>query len=153
MQVDADYSVPWLQRQQDLHEQAHQQHTSAHQSPASSSAGAAATTTTPSQQQEETTSKQQQPDPQQQQPDPQQQAQEQEQSHAELPPGAAAGQPVPLLLLMAHPAGPFHRALRCFRTRMLAANIHYDAMVPYCTASLCMHNPYEESLAVAIDPR
>jgi hypothetical protein len=68
-----------------------------------------------------------------------------------LPPGVSSGQAVPLLLLMAHPAGPFHKALSGFRTRMVAANILYDAMVPYCTASLCMSNPYEERLAVSID--
>jgi hypothetical protein len=34
---------------------------------------------------------------------------------------------------------------------MVAANTLYDAMVPYCTAALCMSNPYEERRAVSID--
>jgi hypothetical protein len=97
MLADADYSVPWLTQQQQLHEQ----HT--HQQP------------------------QQDSQPQKQQPAEQQQQQQQQ---AEMPPGVSRGQAVPLLLLMAHPCGPFHRALKGFRTRMVAANTLYDAMVP-----------------------
>jgi len=80
--------------------------------------------------------------------------QQQQQQEAELfPPGVEPGQAVPLLLLMAHPAGPFHRALAGFRTRLLAANIKYDAMVPYCTAALCVTNPYDTALPVPLDPQ
>jgi hypothetical protein len=134
MLADADYTVPWLNQQQQQHEQAHAQYTAAlHQT---------------QQQQKASQMKEKHPLQQQQ----QQQQQQGEEAQAELPPGVPAGQAVPLLLLMAHPSGPFHKALAGFKTRMLAANIKYDAMVPYCTAALCMANPYEEREAVSIDP-
>jgi hypothetical protein len=127
MLADADYTVPWLNQQQQQHEQAHAEHTAA---------------LNPQQR------AQQKPHI----PLQQQQQEEGAAAQAELPPGVSAGQAVPLLLLMAHPSGPFHKALAGFRTRMVAANIKYDAMVPYCTAALCMSNPYEEQEAVSVDP-
>eukprot|EP00775_Hariotina_reticulata_P011522 gene11522-11665_t len=54
---------------------------------------------------------------------------------------------------MAHPAGPFLKALAMFQMRICAANIRYDATVPYCTAAMCMHNPYDDVLPVPRDPK
>lgn len=80
--------------QQELHEQAHAQHTGQ---------------STPG------TSQQHTPDAS------SQQQQQRPQQQPELPPGVQSGdQAVPLLLLMAHPAGPFHKALAGFKTRIVA---------------------------------
>jgi hypothetical protein len=139
MMADADYCVPWLTQQQDRHDQAvHDSHAAAapaaaaahqqkqQQPPAAAGASSSHAGTTHHHQQ---------------------------QQQVPLPPGVSdPAQPVPLLLLMCHPAGPFHRALAGFRTRILAANIKCDTMVPYSTASLSMTNPYNTAAAVSIDP-
>lgn len=122
--------VPWLSNQQELHDQAHMEHLQQQQQ---------------QQQNNDTTNHQQQQQNHKQ--------QRQQQQQAELPPGVKPGQAVPLLLLMAHPSGPFHKALLGFTTRIVAANIKYDAMVPYCTAALCMSNPYEQQQPILVDPR
>jgi hypothetical protein len=77
--------------------------------------------------------------------------QQQQQQRISLPPGVDPSQPVPLLLLMAHPAGPFHKALAGFRTRICCANIKHDTTVPYCTAAICTANPYEKRPPVSVD--
>jgi hypothetical protein len=58
-----------------------------------------------------------------------QQQQQQQQDQLVAPPGCDRQRPVPLLLLMAHPGGPFLKALTIFQTRLCAANIRYDATV------------------------
>ncbi|KAF8056457.1 LPL1 [Scenedesmus sp. PABB004] len=67
-------------------------------------------------------------------------------------PGVAPGGPVPLLLLMAHPRGPFHHALGAFRMRIAAANIRHDTTVPYCTAALRTANPYDDAPPAPLAP-
>jgi hypothetical protein len=54
---------------------------------------------------------------------------------------------------MAHPAGPFYRALAAFKTRICCANIRHDTTVPYCTAAICTANPYEQRPPVSVNPQ
>ncbi|KAF6266471.1 putative serine esterase-domain-containing protein [Scenedesmus sp. NREL 46B-D3] len=171
--ADADYSVPWLVHQQQLHNQAHQQRQQQQQHGQQRQqqgvvkqqhAAAAAGVSTDSNhhqqqhQQQEGTSKaddgaaaasQQQPGGS----SGRQQQQQQQQQPISLPPGVDPSQPVPLLLLMAHPAGPFHQALAAFKTRICCANIRHDTTVPYCTAGICTANPYEQRPPVSVNPQ
>ncbi|WIA15380.1 hypothetical protein OEZ85_002042 [Tetradesmus obliquus] len=195
--ADADYSMPWLEHQQQLHNQAHQQYAQQHahqqrhaaEAPADSSskqqqqqqqeetatganAGGSSILYHPHQQQHAAEAPADSRSQQQQQEEAavgdaaaaanagggstsqqQQQQQRMRQQRISLPPGLDPSQPVPLLLLMAHPAGPFHKALAGFKTRICCANIRYDTTVPYCTAAICTANPYEQRPPVSINPQ
>jgi hypothetical protein len=68
------------------------------------------------------------------------------------PAAAADTSPVPLLVLMCHPSTPFYRGLGAFQQRMACANIHHDPTVPYCTAAMCLTNPFEGKKYLPVDP-
>jgi hypothetical protein len=165
--ADADYSVPWLVHQQQLHNQAHQEYAQQHaqqqqqQDVAEAPAGSSASRQQQQQQQDSAAGSTadgsaagagapQQPSASASSSSSAQQ--QQQQQRIALPPGVDPSQPVPLLLLMAHPAGPFHKALAAFKTRICCANIKHDTTVPYCTAAICTANPYEARPPTSVNP-